>query len=195
MQIDNNLVEDLDEFLDAQYELKEGETIMSDDTANYYVSCVKKNNEQKKSYAELAKTLKASYAEKIDLWLEQKLRTIDNDSDRRMRMLEDYFHMRQPDNTKKVRLPEGNIGFYKGRDSVKFSDDEKLVEYLADNPGTAGYVVTRQEVDTKALRKDIEYVEIETDEGVYVTCAKVGGIVIPENFTTITRGGTTFNVK
>lgn len=188
----NTIEENFDDFLDEQYVVKEGQAITAD-TANYYLGRIKSNNESKEAFEATAKELKAKYAEKVELWLAKQKQTLDNDNTHCLSILEQYFHQTQSNPDKKIKLPNGNIGFYKTRDSIQFSDN--ILEYISNNDKLKQYIVPKYSVDTKALRSDSVINEVTDEKGNKSVQLKIGDVVLPVDMVTVKLGTKIFNFK
>lgn len=127
--VDDWLDNDFNDFLNNQMDKNAVSGIQSDDDANYYIARVKRNRNMEKMFADKAKSILADYKCKVEMWRDKKVAFLTNDTDRCLVLLQDYYNKVAKNPNTKIRLPEGNIGFYKTRQSLEF-DKEEVLSYL-----------------------------------------------------------------
>lgn len=147
---------DFNDFLEKEMSQSSIMGIQTDEEANYYVSRIKRNRNLEKMFSEKAKNIVADYKCKVEMWRDKKLNSLTNDSEHCLALLKEYYDKVAKDDTAKIRLPEGNIGFYKTRQSIDF-DDEEVLTYLKkmhmdfDMP-IDNYIKTTTSLNTKEFR-------------------------------------------
>jgi len=173
---ENNEFED---FLEDQYaENKNAECVLDEAKVNYYISRIKKNNEMKQAIIDKAKVILEDYQDKVGIWKEKKIRALDNDSSFYLERLQTYYNANAKNNKTKLHFPEGNLGYYKTRSSIKF-DEPMIMEYIDmirlrdNNPGAySEFIKTVPKLDTKKLK---EFAEIDPETNLF----KIDGVAIP----------------
>lgn len=154
--VDDWLEDDFNKFLGEQVAQSSAKGIQTDEEANYYVSRIKRNRNLEKMFSDKAKNIIADYKCKVEMWRDKKTDSLTNDTERCLALLQDYYNKVAKDNTTKIRLPEGNIGFYKTRQSIDF-DKDKVLAYLKkmhmdfDMP-IDSYIETTTSLNTKEFR-------------------------------------------
>lgn len=135
--------------------------IQDETTANYYVSRLKKNKDIAKMYEEKAKKILDDYELKVRLWRDKKIDALLNDNERILQMLENYYmNIYDEGSSKKIRLPEGNIGFYKTPASATIDKDNKqtVLEFLHDihnsnSVDISPYIKMEEDLNVRELKK------------------------------------------
>lgn len=151
-------VNDFDEFLEEQYD---NLTIVSDADVNYYIGRIKKNKYMAKMFEDQAKNILKDYKEKVENWKNNKIDAINDDNERCLSLLKDYFDRTAKNKSSKLRFPEGSIGFYKTRQSIDI-DEEEVIEYLLrikdeyDFLNVDKYIENKPKLNTKLIRADGE---------------------------------------
>ena len=176
LQYENYIEDDFQEFLDQKsFEEAEACDVISEDLVNYYISRIKKNKEAQKMYEERAKNIIAEYSDKVKLWRDKHNNSIEEDIAYCLGKLEGYFEVNAKNDESKLRFPEGSIGFYKTRTSVKF-DDEALLEFALDSEQNKSvfrdFLEFKPSINTKSLRNTLD---LDPENGI----ASINGIIIP----------------
>lgn len=151
---------DFEEFLDEKYEKESANGIQNEDSANYYIGRIKRNRDFIKMTEDKAKSLKDSFALKVDLWKTKKVNSLKNDIEHCMGLLSEYFERVAKDENVKLRFPEGNLGFYKTRESVKVDEKEVfdfIQKYNLNNGGFERFIMTVPTLDKKTLKEEGHY--------------------------------------
>lgn len=154
--VDDWLEDDFNKFLGEQMAQSSAKGIQTDEEANYYVSRIKRNRNLEKMFSDKAKNIIADYKCKVEMWRDKKNDSLINDTERCLALLHDYYNKVAKDDTTKIRLPEGSIGFYKTRQSIDF-DKDKILAYLKkmhmdfDMP-IDNYIETTTSLNTKEFR-------------------------------------------
>lgn len=165
MEFVEDIVDDFEDFLNEENDQAlKAFGIKDDVTANYYVARVKKNKDIKAMYEAKAKRILDDYELKVKLWLEKHVNSIDKDSERCLSLLEDYYkNVNGDDQSKKIRLPDGNIGFYKTQASISVDreDISFVLETLRSLQKDKGldvdkYIKIKEDLNLKELKKDGE---------------------------------------
>ena len=165
MEFVEDIVDDFEDFLNEENDQAlKAFGIKDDVTANYYVARVKKNKDIKAMYEAKAKRILDDYELKVKLWLEKHVNSIDKDSERCLSLLEDYYkNVNGDDQSKKIRLPDGNIGFYKTQASISVDreDISFILETLRSLQKDKGldidkYIKIKEDLNLKELKKDGE---------------------------------------
>lgn len=126
MEFLEEVVDDFDEFLRDNHD---DNFLVSDADVNYYIGRIKKNKYMAKMFEEQAKDILKDYKEKVEEWKAKKINSLENDNERCLSLLKDYFDRTAKNKSSKLRFPEGSIGFYKTRQSIDI-DEEETLEYL-----------------------------------------------------------------
>lgn len=127
LEHENYIEDDFQDFLEKRsFEESESSDIISEDLANYYVAKIKKNKKIQDMYEERAKNIITEYSDKVKLWKEKHINSLEEDTKYCLGKLKDYFDSVANDEDAKIRFPEGNLGFYKTRVSVKIDENEVL---------------------------------------------------------------------
>lgn len=176
-----------EEFLDDSYNSNlESEEIISDTDVNYYIGRVKRNEDKKAAVKNRSKTVLDDYKIRVSLWEEKQLKAIDYDTEKCMEKLEKYFAATSTNKNVKLSFPEGKIGYYKQRGSVKI-DKEAAGEFVKLNDKSLEpYIKTEYSVDFDTLKKDAE---VNYDNLTF----SVNGIVIPG--VTVTAPSEKFSIR
>ena len=162
---------DIDSFFDEEFDIEDTDTELDDATANYYISRIKRNREMKKEYTDKAKEITKAYSQKIKVWEQKHQERIDNDIEYCLGRLRSYFDQHSKGETDKIRLPEGNIGFYSKPQSIDI-DEDALMEIISSDDNMAKEFITyTPKLNTKAIRKEGT---VDTDFNFYLN-----GILMP----------------
>lgn len=153
-------VSDFDDFNDfLEHEHDSDSLINTPADANYYIGRVKKNRYMIQLFEDQAKNILKNYKEKVEIWRDKKIEAIENDNARCLLMLKQYFDATAKSTDSKLRFPEGNIGFYKTRQSISI-DEQQVLDYfnrLKDEDALFDvnkYIENKPKVNTKQLRND-----------------------------------------
>lgn len=146
--------DDFDEFLDKIEDAKPQTIIQDDETANYYVGRIKRNRNMISMYKEKAKAIKEYYLDKTKQYEESKTASLENDSERCLALLKEYYDSIAQNDKTKIRLPEGNIGFYKVPQSIKIEDEDAVLDFLnnMDNFDVSSYIENIPSLNKKAFK-------------------------------------------
>ena len=124
-------LEDLETLVDA--EIKENAlaaaSISSDSSANYYIGLVKANREEMKKITVRAKEIVDDYKFRTELWRDRQIETLENQNNYILQMLKSYYDA-NGDGKSKLKFPNGNIGNYAVRESIKWDDEKALVDFI-----------------------------------------------------------------
>lgn len=124
-QQERSLEEDFDDFLDDSFETTEmNEVEISDNTANYLIYRYNRNVAKQEEYAEKAKAILEDYKTKVMAWLETRQAALNYDNDNCIRRLQEYYEHNAANNSEKLKLPAGTIGYYKKARSIKINNAE-----------------------------------------------------------------------
>lgn len=177
-----------EEFLDDTFGAKlEADEIISETDANYYIGRVKRNKDKKAAIKNRAKSILEDYKTRVALWEENQNKAIDYDIEKCMEKLEKYFSATAPNKSTKLSFPEGKLGYYKQRGSVKF--DKDIVEDFVineDNVLSTYRIESEPTVDFESLKEEGK---VNYDDLTF----SVLGIVIPG--VTVTAPSEKFSIR
>lgn len=122
----DNLESVIDEELDNEVNMTE---INSNWEADRLVGMIKKNREEAKTLTERAKEIINNHKFKVELWRDKQLETLENKNKYMLKMLSDYY-MKVTDGQEKLKLPNGNVGFYAIREKVEWEDEKALISFI-----------------------------------------------------------------
>ena len=177
-----------EEFLDDSFDTElEQDEIITETEANYYIGRVKRNEDRKAAVKNRAKTILEDYKIRVSLWEEKQVKAIDYDVEKCMEKLERYFAATSANKSSKLSFPEGRLGYYKQRGSVKI-DKEIAGEFvkLNKNDSLNSYIKTEYSVDFDTLKKDAQ---VNYDNLTF----SVNGVVIPG--VTVTAPSEKFSIR
>ncbi len=177
-----------EEFLDDSFDVElEQDEVITETEANYYIGRVKRNEDRKAAVKNRAKTILEDYKIRVSLWEERQLKAVDYDIEKCMEKLEKYFIATSTNKNSKLSFPEGRLGYYKQRGSIKI-DKEVAGEFIKLNKDDSldSYIKTEYSVDFDNLKKDAQ---VNYDDLTF----SVNGVIIPG--VTITAPSEKFSIR
>lgn len=159
VETENSFLDDLLAFVEEheveELELtglqEEGFRIQSTDQANYIARKVKELRAEQEEAQKTAKMQIEAYKERVETWLEQVMKPLQNQEEFFLRLLEDFAREKlSGSNKKSLKLIEGTLQFRKQQDKFEY-DDDLLLNYVESN--LPEYIKTKLSVDKVNLKK------------------------------------------
>lgn len=119
-----NLIDD-----EIKREALEATSISSVSSANYYIGLIKTNREEMKNITARAKEIIEDYKFRTELWRDKQIEILENQNNYILQMLKSYYEA-NGDGKNKLKFPNGNIGNYAVRESIKWDDEKALVDFI-----------------------------------------------------------------
>ena len=170
-------------------EALEATAISSDSSANYYIGIIKANREEMKKITARAKEIVEDYKFRTELWRDKQIETLENQNNYILQMLKSFYDV-NGDGKSKLKFPNGNIGNYAVRESIKYDDEKALVDFILEEKkksplGFQNILKREYKLNKDELKSKIQF----TEDGK----AMLEGIELP--FITHTEKSEAFNVR
>lgn len=170
-------------------EALEATAISSESSANYYIGIIKANREEMKKITARAKEIVEDYKFRTELWRDKQIETLENQNNYILQMLKSFYDV-NGDGKSKLKFPNGNIGNYAVRESIKYDDEKALVDFILEEKkksplGFQNILKREYKLNKDELKSQIQF----TEDGK----AMLEGIELP--FITHTEKSEAFNVR
>ena len=170
-------------------EALEATAISSNSSANYYIGIIKANREEMKKITTRAKEIVDDYKFRTELWRDKQIEILENQNNYILQMLKSYYDA-NGDGKSKLKFPNGNIGNYAIRESIKYDDEKALVDFIREEKkksplGFQNILKLEYKLNKDELKSKITF----TEDGKAI----LEGVELP--FVTHTEKSEAFNVR